>query len=60
MFSSRIPFYHCEEATWAIAPMLGERYIEQRTNFFADLWTAFTTCKFVEKGKDGGLMWAKS
>jgi hypothetical protein len=36
--------------------MLGERYIEQRTNFFADLWTAFTTCKFVEKGKDGGLM----
>ncbi|KAL5115831.1 hypothetical protein ACEQ8H_006326 [Pleosporales sp. CAS-2024a] len=58
----RIPFYHCEEATWAIAPMLGDRYIEQRTNFFADLWEAFTTCKFVVPGtgaKAGGLVWAK-
>ncbi|KAH7093506.1 fatty acid desaturase-domain-containing protein [Paraphoma chrysanthemicola] len=59
----RIPFYHCEEATWAIAPMLGDKYIEQRTNFFADLWTAFTECKFVEEGTGatkGGLVWGKS
>ncbi|KAH4007772.1 hypothetical protein HBI56_020190 [Parastagonospora nodorum] len=58
----RIPFYHCEEATWAVAPLLGERYIEQRTNFFADLWEAFTTCKYVVPGtgaKAGALVWAK-
>jgi hypothetical protein len=39
--------------------LLGDRYIEQRTNFMADLWTAFTTCKYVEQGtKKGQLMWA--
>lgn len=29
----------------------------------ADLWTAFTQCKYVEPGtgeKAGGLVWAKS
>ncbi|KAF2832708.1 fatty acid desaturase, type 1 [Ophiobolus disseminans] len=56
----RIPFYHCEEATWAVAPMLGDKYIEQRTNFFIDLWEAFTQCKYVESDKKGSLMWAKS
>ncbi|KAH8711808.1 fatty acid desaturase-domain-containing protein [Phaeosphaeriaceae sp. PMI808] len=56
----RIPFYHCEEATWAVAPLLGDRYIQQKTSFFGDLWTAFTNCKFVEEGQDGGLVWAKS
>ncbi|KAL2203224.1 hypothetical protein CC79DRAFT_1210479 [Sarocladium strictum] len=56
----RIPFYHAEEATWAIAPILGERYIQQKTNFFGDLWTAFTECKFVEKSENGsGLVWGK-
>ncbi|KAL6706263.1 hypothetical protein ACN47E_005553 [Coniothyrium glycines] len=58
----RIPFYHAEEATWAIAPILGDKYIEQRTNFFADLWESFTTCKTVEAGSGahrGGLVWSK-
>jgi hypothetical protein len=40
--------------------MLGNKYIEQRTNFFVDLWQAFTTCKSVVQGKNGGLVWAKS
>jgi|TARA_R110002003_G_scaffold325_5_gene18794 omega-6 fatty acid desaturase (delta-12 desaturase) len=43
--------------------MLGDKYIEQRTNFFADLWTAFTECKYVEEGAGamkGGLVWGKS
>ena len=60
---SRIPFYHAEEATWAIAPLLGERYIQQKTNFFGDLWTAFTNCKYVEPGtgaQAGGLVWSKN
>ncbi|KAJ8115994.1 hypothetical protein OPT61_g2481 [Boeremia exigua] len=59
----RIPFYHAEEATWAIAPLLGERYIQQKTNFFGDLWEAFTTCRYVEPGtgaQAGGLVWAKN
>ncbi|KAF1843217.1 uncharacterized protein K460DRAFT_396578 [Cucurbitaria berberidis CBS 394.84] len=59
----RIPFYHAEEATWAIEPLLGEKYIQQRSNFFVDLWTAFTTCKYVEEGTGamkGGLVWGKN
>lgn len=56
----RIPFYHAEEATWAIAPILGERYIQQKTNFFGDLWTSFTDCKYVEEDVNGeGLVWGK-
>jgi hypothetical protein len=61
--NSRIPFYHAEEATWAIAPLLGERYIQQKTNFFGDLWQSFTTCKTVEPGTGvhaGGLVWSKA
>ncbi|KAF9734722.1 hypothetical protein PMIN03_009606 [Paraphaeosphaeria minitans] len=55
----RIPFYHAEEATEAVRGLLGDKYIEQRTNFMADLWTAFMTCKYVEQGaKKGQLMWA--
>ncbi|KAJ4340242.1 hypothetical protein N0V95_007536 [Ascochyta clinopodiicola] len=59
----RIPFYHAEEATWAIAPLLGERYIQTKSNFFADLWESFTTCKYVEEGtgaQAGGLVWSKN
>ncbi|CAI6237923.1 unnamed protein product [Periconia digitata] len=59
----RIPFYHAEEATWAIAPVLGERYIQQKTNFFGDLWQSFTNCKYVEPGtgaQAGGLVWSKN
>ncbi|KAF3032466.1 linoleoyl-CoA desaturase activity protein [Didymella heteroderae] len=59
----RIPFYHAEEATWAIAPLLGERYIQQKTNFFGDLWQSFTKCKYVEPGtgaQAGGLVWSKT
>jgi omega-6 fatty acid desaturase (delta-12 desaturase) len=59
----RIPFYHAEEATWAIAPLLGKRYIQQKSNFFGDLWESFTTCKTVEAGtgaQAGGLVWSKA
>jgi hypothetical protein len=62
-YDRRIPFYHAEEATWAIAPLLGEKYIQQKSNFFGDLWEAFTQCKYVVEGegdKKGGLVWAKS
>ncbi|PVI04211.1 Delta(12) fatty acid desaturase [Periconia macrospinosa] len=59
----RIPFYHAEEATGAIAPLLGERYIEQKsTSFLNDLWQSFTNLKYVEPGKGahaGGLVWSQ-
>ncbi|KAF1980048.1 hypothetical protein BU23DRAFT_445225 [Bimuria novae-zelandiae CBS 107.79] len=55
----RIPFYHAEEATAAIRELLGKRYIEQRTNFLQDLWTAFKSYKYVEQGegRKGELVW---
>ncbi|KAH7090191.1 fatty acid desaturase [Paraphoma chrysanthemicola] len=54
----RIPFYHAEEATHAIAPLLGRNYIEQRTNFLADLWLTFSKLNYVEDDKNGRLVWA--
>ncbi|KAI4652735.1 uncharacterized protein J4E88_001991 [Alternaria novae-zelandiae] len=60
----RIPFYHCEEATFAIAPLLGDKYIAQKkTSFLADLWEAFTTAKYVEarpSSEPGVVHWAKA
>lgn len=59
----RIPFYHAEEATWAIAPLLGDKYIQQKTNFLGDLWNSFMNFKFVEEGigaRRGALVWAKT
>jgi bifunctional Delta-12/omega-3 fatty acid desaturase len=59
-FRSRIPFYHAEEATWAIAPILGEKYIQQKTNFLGDLWKSFSDCRYVEEApRGGGLVWGK-
>jgi omega-6 fatty acid desaturase (delta-12 desaturase) len=43
--------------------MLGDKYIQQKTSFFGDLWKAFTTCKFVEEkpsSAPGALHWAKA
>ncbi|KAL9528432.1 Delta(12) fatty acid desaturase [Sphaerulina musiva] len=55
-----IPFYHAEEATEAIRPMLGNRYKQDSTPFWLALWQAFTTCHVVKpaEGKPGVLQWA--
>jgi bifunctional Delta-12/omega-3 fatty acid desaturase len=59
---SRIPFYHAEEATKAIMPLLGERYVEAKDDSFMwSLYTTFKSCNFVAERKGGGegkLWWA--
>lgn len=59
--NSRIPFYHAEEATGAIQPMLGKKYIRDNTSFLQALWKAWTSHHFVvaHETKPGVLVWAK-
>ncbi|KAI9654965.1 MAG: hypothetical protein M1821_005718 [Bathelium mastoideum] len=46
---SRIPFYHAEEATEAIIPLLGDKYhSDKQRRFLPGLWEAFTRCQWVE------------
>ena len=58
---SRIPFYHAEEATGAIQPMLGKKYIRDNTSFLKALWKNFTSHHYVveHETKPGTLVWAK-
>lgn len=46
---SRIPFYHAEEATNAIIPILGASYhAEKEHGFFRSLWETSRSCQWVE------------
>ncbi|APA10889.1 hypothetical protein sscle_07g056590 [Sclerotinia sclerotiorum 1980 UF-70] len=46
---SRIPFYHTEEATKAIIPLLGPDYHTAKTGkFIESLWESFTQCQYLE------------
>ncbi|KAL6858084.1 hypothetical protein ACO1O0_005536 [Amphichorda felina] len=56
----RIPFYYAEEATEAIKPLLGNLYFRDDRSFLGQLWTNFTTLKFVESSDaaPGVLKWA--
>ncbi|TGO51453.1 hypothetical protein BCON_0161g00260 [Botryotinia convoluta] len=46
---SRIPFYHAEEATKAIKPLMGNDYhAEQDGKFMRSLWESSTQCQWVE------------
>ncbi|PSN63529.1 hypothetical protein BS50DRAFT_557552 [Corynespora cassiicola Philippines] len=56
---SRIPFYHAQEATEAIAPLLGKAYVRTEGSFMYDLWSTFSTCKYVDerKGTKPGYMY---
>lgn len=48
----QIPFYHAEEATRAIIPLLGSRYYQDKaSSFVGGLWQAFTECQWVEPGQ---------
>jgi omega-6 fatty acid desaturase (delta-12 desaturase) len=59
---SRVPFYHAEEATDAIKPLLGDLYHRDDRSFMGQLWSSFTKCKFVEvdESNPGVLKWAKN
>ncbi|KAK9363358.1 fatty acid desaturase-domain-containing protein [Lipomyces starkeyi] len=47
-YSSRIPFYHAEEATQAIRKVMGKHYRQDKTNIILALWKTARTCHFVE------------
>ncbi|KAL4863578.1 hypothetical protein BDV12DRAFT_206381 [Aspergillus spectabilis] len=54
---SRIPFYHAEEATNAIIPVLGEKYHREEAGFMRSLVETYAACQFVGEGERGsGVM----
>ncbi|KAL4746222.1 hypothetical protein BDW72DRAFT_185373 [Aspergillus terricola var. indicus] len=58
---NRIPFYHAEEATNAIIPVLGDMYHREETGFMWSLVETYKNCRFVgvekDVGKEGVLHW---
>ncbi|KAL4882565.1 fatty acid desaturase-domain-containing protein [Aspergillus karnatakaensis] len=58
---SRIPFYHAEEATDAMIPVLGKEYHRETKGFMRSLLETWKACQFVgetEKGS-GVLHWVE-
>lgn len=49
---SKMPFYHCVEATEAMKPILGKYYLRDETPIYSALWRAITRCKFVQNEGD--------
>ncbi|KAJ6643918.1 Delta(12)-acyl-lipid-desaturase [Pseudolycoriella hygida] len=54
---SKIPFYHCLEATEAIKPILGDYYLKDTTPFYLALWRVVTHCQYVQN--DGTVVFYK-
>lgn len=54
---SKMPFYHCVEATEAIKPILGKYYLKDTTPFYLALWRVVNYCKFVQN--DGKVVFYK-
>ncbi len=48
-----IPHYHLVEATEAVKPLLGERYLSSPRWVWRDFYRTLTRCHFVEKTADG-------
>ncbi|KAJ5180975.1 Oleate hydroxylase FAH12 [Penicillium capsulatum] len=56
----KIPFYHAEEATNAIVPLLGEQYRIEEGSFLKSLADTFRTCKVVnDPDTEGVLHWQR-
>lgn len=55
---SKMPFYHCVEATEAIKPILGKYYLNDTTPIIPALWRALTHCVFIEN--DGEIAFFKN
>lgn len=55
---SKMPFYHCHEATEAIKPLLGRFYLKDATPVPLALWRSFRYCKFIED--DGKIVFYKN
>ncbi|KAI1653871.1 fatty acid desaturase-domain-containing protein [Daldinia decipiens] len=58
---SRIPFYHAEEATRAIKPLLGDLYHSDEHSFMSSLWETSRDCQYVENdpSNPGVMKWAQ-
>lgn len=64
----KIPFYHAEEATMAVKPLLGNQYRDNKSESFTkSLYTTFKSCNFVSErpahapdSKPGVLYWVGS
>ncbi|KAJ0397720.1 hypothetical protein P43SY_007188 [Pythium insidiosum] len=54
---SKMPFYHAQEATEAIKPILGRFYLKDDTSIPLALWRSYNYCKFVED--DGKVVFYK-
>ncbi|KAL8677700.1 MAG: hypothetical protein Q9186_005913 [Xanthomendoza sp. 1 TL-2023] len=55
-YVSTIPFYHAEEATKAIKPVMGQHYLsdtkEGPIGFIKNLWRSVRWCQWVEESQD--------
>nr|CCA22140.1 fatty acid desaturase putative [Albugo laibachii Nc14] len=47
LFSS-MPFYHAQEATEAVKPVLGKYYLNDPTNPVVAIWRSFRYCRYVD------------
>ncbi|KAK1832230.1 fatty acid desaturase-domain-containing protein [Podospora conica] len=58
----RIPFYHAEEATDAVMPIIKDHYHKEERSFLGQLWSTWNTCKYVEADPavPGTLKWGKN
>ncbi|KAL0482836.1 fatty acid desaturase [Acrasis kona] len=56
---SYIPFYHSREVTEAIKPILGDLYVKDDKNFFAELWNTYKHMTVLEGNETGVHYWLK-
>jgi omega-6 fatty acid desaturase (delta-12 desaturase) len=57
---SQIPHYHAQEATEALAPILGTYYACDKRNIFAALWSDWCACRYVAPDQPAsGILWQR-
>jgi len=66
---STIPFYHADEATEAIKPVMGQHYRSDTKDgslgYLKSIWTSMRTCQWVEpnegaQGEDAGVLFFRN